>query len=618
MASPTDAGPVQEVATDQYSPTTDDKDKLILGKNPERSELSPLQIQDCNQTPQPPSETLKILIVSSIIFSVGVTVALILTIYLGPPQVEPTGAVVCDVPKCSDLGRKILEDGGSAVDAAVTTTLCVGLVDAQFSGVGGGGFMVVRKHKQDVNLAIDFRETAPGKTTKEMFKGKENSLFKNGLSVAVPGEIKGLYEAHQKFGQKSWKDVVMPVVKLARDGFEATADMIRVLEKEKDLIKNTYADPQKHLRTNYFNGENIIKKGDKIKRTVFANVLEKVALNGPDAFYKGPIAENIVSAVNKSGGIMTLSDLANYKVKTYVPVTSEFLGNILHMPSFPSGSPATALILNILKKYKLKKADKKDPLFYHRFIEATKFARSLWLNKSGDLMNNEEPKHLVTSVFLNETVAERLKDLINDNSTNDEDFYKFPNEPLSFGTSHISVIGPSEDLVSLTTTINMHFGAGVVTKDDVILNNEMADFSIPGLHEDEFNFPEPFKRPRSAMAPVILRKKDSQCGLRLSVGGVNGSRIFPGVGQVISNIVGLQMNISEAIKVPRLFPVVTTRVVEYDRPDEIGGLKEALEKKGHKLKIDNNGVNLVNLAGKLDEDIIGYADPRRAGKASVF
>lgn len=193
----------------------------------------------------------------------------------------------------------------------------------------------------------------------------------------------------------------MPVVKLARDGFEVTKDMIRVLKREETLIKTNYSDPSGHLIENYFNKKKIIQPGEKIKRLNFANVLEQIALQGPNGFYSGPIADNIVKAITDNGGIISHDDLKNYKVKTYKPITSEFMGNILHMPSFPSGSPATVLILNILETYGLKKENKTDPLFYHRFIEATKFARSAWLNSSGDSMENtEELKSLLNHVFL--------------------------------------------------------------------------------------------------------------------------------------------------------------------------------------------------------------------------
>lgn len=164
----------------------------------------------------------------------------------------------------------------------------------------------------------------------------------------------------------------------------------------------------------------------------------------------------------------------------------------------------------------------------------------------------------------------------------------------------------------------MHFGSGIVTKDDVILNNQMGDFSIPGYHEDRFNYPAPNKRPRSGMAPMIVHSKNSLCSLRMCIGGVNGSRIFTGVGQVLSNIVGLGMSIPDAVNVSRLFPIVFDKVIEYDRPEKFVDFKTALEEKGHILKIDNYGVNSVNIAGKVNDDALGYADPRHAGMASVF
>ncbi|ESO95879.1 hypothetical protein LOTGIDRAFT_147396, partial [Lottia gigantea] len=159
-----------------------------------------------------------IIVVSGLVFAVAITVALILSIYLGPPQIGDTGAVATDVEQCSDLGLQILKDGGNAVDAAVTATLCLGVINPQSSGLGGGGFMLVHDHKVDKSWVYDFREVAPALLTADMFGSDENF----GLSVGVPGELKGLSAAHTAHGKLKWYNVVKPVADLARNGFNVT------------------------------------------------------------------------------------------------------------------------------------------------------------------------------------------------------------------------------------------------------------------------------------------------------------------------------------------------------------------------------------------------------------
>ncbi|VDI62137.1 Hypothetical predicted protein, partial [Mytilus galloprovincialis] len=238
------------------------------------------------------SHGLKVIVGVAIGFSVLVTIALILTIYLGHGQVGASGAVAADVPECSVMGLNILEQGGNAVDAAVSTMFCVGVVNAQSSGIGGGGFMMVHDHKTNAAKVYDFREVAPKAATKTMFGGDSSKALKGGLSVAVPGELKGMEMAHKKYGKLPWSSVVKPAANLARNGYKVTMAMAKDFKTGKVKV----SDFQGLLGNIYLTSDGqFVTEGTEIKNIKLADTLDIIAAKGSDAFYEGELVQSIVN-----------------------------------------------------------------------------------------------------------------------------------------------------------------------------------------------------------------------------------------------------------------------------------------------------------------------------------
>ncbi|KAJ2465242.1 hypothetical protein GGI03_002773, partial [Coemansia sp. RSA 2337] len=226
------------------------------------------------------------------------------------------GAVATDEPRCSVIGVDVLREGGNAIDAAIASTLCIGLMQAHSSGIGGGGFMLVRPPGGQSPVLIDFREMAGGAATEDMFIKDIKKAQIGGLAVGVPGEIAGLYSAHKRFGKLPWHRLFEPTIRLARDGYALnTIVYSQLLTMEQHILSSpgfntTYTDGKGHL----------LKPGDTVRRPELADTLEAIARNGAKAFYQGRIAASLVKAVQSNGGILTTDDFANYAAVDRKPI----------------------------------------------------------------------------------------------------------------------------------------------------------------------------------------------------------------------------------------------------------------------------------------------------------
>lgn len=616
--------------------TTDDKDELLLNDLGARHQLpenttdnvtptktekdaikKPKQVLEAGKDLlKDQSRGLRIIVISAFVFSLIITIALILSIYLGPPQIGANAAVATDVEECSEIGLNMIEHGGNAMDAAVAAMFCVGVVNAESSGLGGGGFMLVHDHKTMKSEVFDFRETAPAAATPDMFGGDRTKTRVGGLAVGVPGELKGMAVAHEKYGKLKWKAVVSPSADLARRGFRMTGHTENVFNNPKfdlDSFMNSKLAPF------YTKDGKIAKAGDHIKREDLAATLDRIAENGPEELYTGSLADDVQEAVvnSASPGKITKADLAAYQVVTRDTVSSTYHDFTIETVPAPGSGPVLLSIMNILEGYDLKQ----DNLSYHRILEAFKFGYANKEKLADPVKGIKEQVENATNVMISKEDANRIRNKTSTvNTTMGANFYgRIVGLPEDKGTSHISVIDPAELIVSVTTTINDWFGSMVLTKSGILLNNEMADFTLPN-EGNKLNEIAPGKRPLSSMVPTVLYKTDHACGLRMVIGAANGSRIITGVAETLINNLTFGMNLEAAIKSPRIHNQLTPKPKEVEAEAKFPEKVLAdLEKRGHVVVKTTEGLSVVNGVCKVKDTIEVYSDLRKPGaKAKLF
>ncbi|PFX23910.1 glutathione hydrolase 1 proenzyme-like [Stylophora pistillata] len=425
------------------------------------------------------------------------------------------GAVATDTPKCSEIGQNILNDGGSAVDAAIAAMFCLGVVSMHSSGIGGGGVMLVYNQTFKTATVIDFRETAPATADKNMFKDNKEKADKGGLSIAVPGEVRGMHEAWKRHGRLLWKHLVQPAIDLAKNGFKVTKALDDVLKNTPRIEEDIEKDPG--LSELLLVDGTLVKEGVEIKNEKYATTLEKVR-DDPNSFYIGALAKEIVSDIARVHGKVTDTDLKYYYPIPRNPYRRELMDMKMYLTPPPTSGAVLGLILNILRGYNMKSSavqDKKSTvLTYHRIIESFKFSYA-WRSRLGDPQFDSNIWRRALQM-LDPNTGNRIRTKIWDNKTHrDVRYYADSFSNADYGTTHVSVLAPNGDAVSVTSTINMRFGAKYrSTTTGIIYNNEMADFDIPdhervdGISPSPVNFPGPGKRPFSSMCPTILTDND--------------------------------------------------------------------------------------------------------------
>lgn len=465
------------------------------------------------------------------------------------------GAVASESSICSNIGIDVLKAGGNAADSLVATTFCVGVIGMYHSGIGGGGFMLVRD-KTGCYEFIDFRETAPAAATQDMYKNNINASIYTGLASGVPGEIRGLAHLHSKYGHLPWEQLVMPAVKVARDGFPVTKDLVRYMASAISGINNFLVEDPTWAIDFAPNGT-LLGLGDTITRQRYASTLESIAKRGPDAFYTGPIAETTISTIKRTGGIMTMEDLKNYTVAIREPSTINYRGFKLTSGSAPSSGTVLASVFKIIEGYKDIGQAATINESTHYLDEAIRFAygqRSL-LGDPSFVKGMDEYQ----ADMLKEETAAAVRAKINPAHTLDVSAY----DPKGFeslntpGTSAVATSDASGLSVSLTTTVNLLFGSKVmVPETGVILNDEMNDFSVPGQSNafgyipSPANYIRPGKRPLSSISPTIVERPDGTVYFIAAAAG--GSRIITAVIQNIWHVLDQNMTAPQALAQPRL------------------------------------------------------------------
>ncbi|KAG7091044.1 hypothetical protein E1B28_010104 [Marasmius oreades] len=530
------------------------------------------------------------------------------------------GAVASEHRQCSDIGVRILKEGGNALDAAIASSLCIGVVNPFSSGIGGGGFMTVRIPPTTPNgrsevWSVDFREKAPAAAHNNMYREGTNSSRFGGLAVGIPGEIRGFEQAHHRWGSLPWNKLFTPSIMLAK-GFSVGTELGRRLPWFSDLILN---NPD--WRSIFAPKGTFLKEYEILCNTNLSRTLLKIAHEGPDAFYKGSVADSLVGKIQATGGIITHEDLENYTVDVYRSLEGTYLDKKIYVPRAPTSGPVLLHMLNIIEHYDF---SEHNGMNTHRVVEALKYGFAARTRLSDPLYRDDlsvieeiPTKAFSDAVYLNLT----------DDRTHPPDYYNPQFDvKLDHGTQHVSVVDRHGMAVALTSSVNGLFGSFVLDPGTgVILNNQMDDFSVPGtpnifgLWPSPYNYPEPFKRPLSSTVPTIIERA-SDNSFFAALGGSGGSIIFGAVFQVLVNLVHWGMDMSQAVEAGRvhdqLYPMLT--LVDDTYPTQ---WVKALIKRGHNVTVlDVNRVAGVINTVMQDEDGVLYAasDSRKNGIAAGF
>ncbi|KAI0355646.1 gamma-glutamyltranspeptidase [Trametes cingulata] len=537
------------------------------------------------------------------------------------------GAVASENELCSEIGVDVMKEGGNAVDAAVSTTLCIGVVNMFSSGIGGGGFMTVRIPPSSANAssevyAVDFRETAPALSNKTMYVEDPLAARWGGLAVGVPGELRGLEAAHKRWGRLPWKRLVQPAVDLAQ-GWTVQVELARRIEMFAPLMLN-----HPDWRPIFAPEGRLLKEGQTIRRTNLSRTLAAIADGGADAFYRGPIADALVRKVRETGGILTHADLEGYEVHVKRALEGTYRGRKVYTPHAPTSGPVLIHMLNLMEHYEGLREEGRSVLNVHRLIEAMKFGFAA-RTRVGD------PAYHDATERIDEIPTKEYADAVFANITDDkthppEYYHPVYDIVVDHGTSHSSIVDKDGMAVALTTTVNLVFGSAVLDPvTGVILNDEacMDDFSTPGmpnafgLYPSPYNYPEPGKRPLSSTVPTIMEHADGS--FYLAAGGSGGSRIFPAVFQVILNM-DWGMDVSAAIEYGRVHDQLFPTMVDADDvlpPALLDGLRE----KGHNITGDRVAVSdtdriaaVIQVVTKANETIYAASDSRKNGIAAGY
>ena len=537
------------------------------------------------------------------------------------PVYGKNGMVASEQGLATQVGLDILKQGGNAIDAAVAVGFALAVVLPNAGNIGGGGFMVLHDDKTGKDVAIDFREIAPAKASRDMYLDNQGnvidgkSLFTHDAS-GVPGTVAGMEYALKKWGTMPLSKVLEPAIKLADKGFIVSDVLAQTLKEEKSTLGKWSSS-----KAIFFNNGEPLKSGDLLVQKDLAKSLRLIAKQGAKAFYQGEIATKIAKEMQSHGGTMALEDLKAYKVVERQPIIGDYRGyKVVTMPPPSSGGVHLIEILNMLEHYPIKEDGVNSAKNIHHMAESMKLA---YADRSEYLGDPDFVKIPVTGLTSKAYANERVK-TIDDNKARLSSDIK-PGKPQPYEsdqTTHFSVMDKAGNAVAVTYTLNLNFGSGIVVEGTgILLNNEMDDFSVKpgvpnafGLVGGTANAIEAKKRPLSSMTPTIVMKNNKPW---LVTGSPGGARIITTVLQSVVNTIDHEMNPAEAIITPRVhhqWLPDELRVEAGISPDTI----KLLQDKGHKV-VTKAPMGRIQIIQADDSGFYGYSDPRNPdGKTLGF
>jgi gamma-glutamyltranspeptidase/glutathione hydrolase len=522
--------------------------------------------------------------------------------------------VVSQSDIASEVGWKVMREGGNAIDGAVATALALAVTHPTAGNIGGGGFIIYRA-ADGTATTFDFREMAPAGANPTMWMkdGKYDFDLHHNThrSVGVPGTVAGLHLAWQKRGSKPWKDLVLPAVALARDGFEVTEGLARSLAGmlvEPDDFKKYPASMAQFSK----NGEPY-EPGDTLKQPDLARTLQRIADQGPAGFYEGETAALIEKEMKANNGLITREDLKNYRAKERAPIKGTYRGyDVIGMAPPSSGGIAVVHMLNVLEGFDLKANGYGSAQNLHLVAESM---RRAFADRAQHLGDPDFNSAIPVDQLISKDYAAQVRKTINPNkaSVSSPSSFSWPTE--SQETTHLSVVDAQRNAVSMTYTLEYGYGSRIVVPGaGFLLNNEMGDFnSAPEMTDERGNIGTrpnlalPGKRMLSSMAPSILARDGR---LFMVTGSPGGRTIINTVLLTILNVVDFGMNAQEAVDAGRLHHQWLPDRISFERygfsPDSIARLKAM----GHAVnEMGNQGVAEVILVDK-DGRLEGGVDRR--------
>jgi len=532
------------------------------------------------------------------------------------PAYAREGMVVSESAYATKAGLDVLREGGNAVDAAVTVGFTMAVTYPRAGNLGGGGFMLIYLQGTKETVAIDYREKAPLAARREMYIDKKGSVdeektLRSIIASGVPGTVAGLTLALDKYGTITLERALRPAISLAENGFPVDEEMIRSLTRAEERMKSS----PESMKIFFMSGGRSYSAGEPLIQKDLAQSLREIAESGPDAFYKGDVAEKITGFMEENGGLITKGDLSSYKAIIRNPVRGTYRGyEIYSMPPPSSGGILLVEMLNMLENFPLGSYGHNSARAIHLMAECMKLAYADRSEYLGDPDFVDVPVSRLTS----KDYARKLSAKIDpERATPSERISPGGPVPREGGnTTHFSVTDKWGNAVSNTYTLNFNYGSGItVPGTGILLNNEMDDFSITpgapnayGLTGGRLNALEPGKRMLSSMAPTIVLRDGKPF---LITGSPGGSLIITTVLQIITNVIDFGMNISEATN--------AVRVHHQWKPDELRierGLSadtvNLLRRMGYNV-VTGDTMGIAESIVKTGGYIYGAADPRRPG-----
>lgn len=536
------------------------------------------------------------------------------------PVLGSSGMVAAQNSLSAQVGAAVLADGGNAVDAAVAVGFSLAVTLPRAGNLGGGGFMLIHDSSADETIAIDYREMAPLRATRDMYLDENGdvdptrSKFSHQAS-GVPGTVAGLFHAHERYGRLPWKRLLEPAIRQARDGIVVGYDLAELLKaRQAALCRNEAA-------CGYFYKKGGIpyRAGERLVQKDLARTLRLIARHGPGAFYKGAVAELIDAEMQRGDGYVDKASLASYTPAIRDAVRGNYRGHeIVTMPPPSSGGVHLVQMLNILENYPVQEMGAGGADNIHLLAEVARLAYADRSKHLGDPDYYPVPVAWLTSKAYARQLAAAIDMKV---ARKSEDVAPGVQPvPESEDTTHFSVIDKDGNVVSNTYTLNFSFGSGIAVRGaGFLMNNEMDDFvskpGVPnafGLLGGEANSVAALKRPLSSMTPTIVFKDGEPW---FATGSPGGSRIITAVLQMVVNVLDHGMNLAEASSAPRMhhqwFPDVLQLESGFS-PDTIALLRQ----RGHNIQDSRFSMGSLQTAGFRDGVFRGASDPRRPNAGS--
>lgn len=524
------------------------------------------------------------------------------------------GMVVAQDRLAAEVGAKILDAGGNAIDAAVATGFALAVTFPQAGNIGGGGFMLIYLAETQETVALDYREVAPGLAQVDMFldaSGRPDARLSrsSALSSGVPGTVAGLLDAQEMYGELSLSEVMQPAIELARNGIVVSDSLAWSLAQGRNKFLNFPSSVE------YFLDENLQtpQAGDLWVQGDLANTLEVIASEGKDGFYAGDTAAKIVAENGKHGGLISMEDLASYHAVLRSPVKGAFGEyEIISMPPPSSGGVHLIQILKILEQLDIGQFEHNSAAYLHRLVEAMKYAyadRSLYLGDPdfvevpvSELINDSYLQSIASKIYPNRaTPSEQIAP--------DQDLLFESNE-----TTHFSTWDAQGNVVSNTYTLNFSYGNGIAVEGaGFVLNNEMDDFTSLvgtsngyGLIGGGANNIAPGKRPLSSMTPTIVLQDGKPI---IATGSPGGGAIISIVAQVLLNMLEFEMNPTEAVSVPRIHHQWQPDTIRW-QPGISADTRAVMEAMGHTFDANSRVWGKAETISFSDGYLNSGVDPR--------